>query len=170
MKNGIFTNHHTSSTVDFIGYFSLPVIPRHPTFPRIWGNSIQRQYPKLPFPKHYQKSVSKKFPVRVPVLVVRLANRRPSRMPTTRTLTPINDWSCQFCYQPCAPSPSHRTGFKTAPPGQIAREWVSLVDDQPGRESSFKLEIPSPCCPPKRLTRNQFYRIKRSQNWMRSRF
>src|ERR1017187_4990276 len=45
------------------------------------------------------------------------------------------------------------------PPGQIARERVSLVDDQPGRESSVNLKMPSPCCPPIRLTRNQFYSI-----------
>src|SRR5208282_2436513 len=113
MKNGIFTNHHTSSTVDFIGDFLLRVIPRHPTFARIWGNSIQRQYPKLPFTKQYQKSVSKKFPVRVHVLVIQLADFKAKPVANHENAYPMQDWSCQICNQPRAPSPARRTGFKS---------------------------------------------------------
>jgi len=40
---------------------------------------------------------------------------------------PMQDWSCQICNQHCATFPARGSGFKSTPPGQIARDRASSV-------------------------------------------
>jgi len=43
---------------------------------------------------------------------------------------PFHAWSCQLCHQHCAPSPFAQLVSNPTPPGQITREWPSVVFDQ----------------------------------------
>jgi hypothetical protein len=55
---------------------------------------------------------SAEIPVRVPVLVIQLADLKAKPDANHANAHPKQDWSCQICNQHCAMSPSRRTGFK----------------------------------------------------------
>jgi hypothetical protein len=55
----------------------------------------------------------KKFPVRVPVFVMRLAELKAKPDANHANTHPINDWSCQICNQHRAPSPARVSDFKS---------------------------------------------------------
>jgi len=57
------------------------------------------------------------FPVRVPVIGILLAERRPSQLPFTRTLTPISAWSCSIFSPGLRPLSPATLVKSSTPPG-----------------------------------------------------
>jgi hypothetical protein len=56
------------------------------------------------FPSRFAKT-DRKSPVRVHVLVIRLADLKAKPVASHENAHPFNAWSCQLCNQHCAPSP-----------------------------------------------------------------
>ena len=92
------------------------------------------------FLNNHQKSAQKSHtvsngsirfsPVRVPVFVMRLADLKAKPDANHANAHPFHAWSCQLCHQHCAPSPFAQLVSNPTPPGQITREWPSVVFDQ----------------------------------------
>jgi hypothetical protein len=79
---------------------------------------LGQQYPKAVSKIAIRHTVSKtgiqKYsPVRVHVIVMRLADLKAKPDANHENAHPMQDWSCQICNQPRAPSPARRTGFKS---------------------------------------------------------
>jgi len=57
-------------------------------------------------------------------------------MPTTRTLTPTNAWSCPLCHQPAPRLPLAVLVAKLTPPGQVPRDRAHGFCVHHSRDSS----------------------------------
>jgi hypothetical protein len=68
-----------------------------------------------------------KFPVRIHVLVIRLAGLKANPVANHENAHPMHDWSCRICNQPCAPLALAELVSNPTPPGQISRGRASRV-------------------------------------------
>jgi hypothetical protein len=68
------------------------------------------------------------------MFVMRLAELKAKPDANHANAHPMQDWSCQICNPHRAMHPPADLVSNPTPPGQITREWASLVNGQLGRE------------------------------------